>query len=46
MSDESGEGEHQEDHQETHAPPNTSEVGINTTKSELTALGTREHSIK
>ena len=38
VSDESGEGEHQEDHQETHAPPYTSEVGINTTKSKLTTL--------
>jgi len=38
VSDKGGEGEHQEDHQETHAPPDAREVGINTTKSELTAL--------
>ena len=45
VSDKGGEGEHQEDHQETHAPPDAREVGINTTKSELTALVTREHRV-
>ena len=42
MSDEGGEGEHQEDDQEAHAAPDPCEVGINTAKGELTALLNKE----
>ena len=41
MSDEGGEGEHEEDHQEAHAGPDTCEVCINTAESELAALVNR-----
>ena len=41
VSDEGGEGEHEEDHQEAHAGPDTCEVCINTAESELAALVNR-----
>ena len=42
MSNKGRKGEHQEYHQEAHAAPDTCEVGINTTESELAALIIRE----
>ena len=37
MSNKGRKGEHEEYHQEAHAAPDTCEVGINTTESELMA---------
>ena len=42
MSNKGRKGEHQEYHQQAHAAPDTCEVGINTTESELAALVIRE----